>query len=85
MSGNRATGAPLRVSRQRGLCQSQAVFYFQKACSGGDAVGCRNLAILYDAGTQIAQNLGTAKQYYQNGCTGNDQPSCDALKNAKFQ
>jgi TIR domain/Sel1 repeat len=64
--------------------QKAAVFY-QKGCDGGDPWGCRDVALLYLAGNGISQNIDKAKQLYKKGCSLGDQPSCDALKNAKFQ
>lgn len=55
------------------------------ACDGGWGQSCRNLAHLYFIGDGVAQDLARAAQLYQKGCTLGDQPSCDALKDPKFQ
>ena len=46
----------------------KAAQLYQKACDGGDALGCSILGALYENGQGVKQNFSTAKQYYGKAC-----------------
>ena len=48
----------------------------QKACDGGNAVGCYNLGVLY----KNSQSFSTAKQYYGKACDLGLQLGCDGYR-----
>lgn len=52
---------------------------FQKACDGGDMVGCFDLALLYDNGDGGSQDYSQARTLYQRSCDGGDMNACFGL------
>lgn len=58
----------------------KALTYYRKACSGGNALACSNLASLYDTGTDtIPQDKLMASELYMVGCSGGDVFACNNL------
>jgi hypothetical protein len=49
---------------------------FQKACDGGDMVGCFDLALLYDNGDGGSQDYSQARTLYQRSCDGGYIDGC---------
>jgi TPR repeat protein len=58
---------------------AQAAALYRKACDGGSAIGCRNLAIMYSAGSGVHQDYAQAATQYRKGCNGGDAGSCSNL------
>jgi hypothetical protein len=58
---------------------AQTVSLYRRACDGGSATGCRNLAILYSTGNGVAKDTGWAATYYRKGCDKGDAGSCSNL------
>src|SRR6266436_1962843 len=48
--------------------QTQAFTFFLKACNGGYAIGCANLANQYYNGLGVAMDRSRAVQLYQRSC-----------------
>lgn len=60
--------------------EEKAVEYYKKACSGGSALACSNLASFYDNGSNtIPQNKLMASELYMVGCSGGDAFACNNL------
>ncbi|WP_181881518.1 tetratricopeptide repeat protein [Helicobacter sp. MIT 99-5507] len=58
----------------------KAMSYYKKACSGGVALACSNLASIYDNGTEnIPQDRFMASELYMVGCNGGDVFACNNL------
>lgn len=53
----------------------KAVNYYYKACVGGDAVACANLAMAYDNGQGVKEDKDQAAQLYEVACQGGDSRS----------
>jgi TPR repeat protein len=58
---------------------AQAAALYRKACDGGSALGCRNLALMYSAGNGVSQSYAQALTLYRKACTGGDAGSCSNL------
>lgn len=58
---------------------AQAAALYRKACDGGSAGGCRNLALMYSAGNGVQQNYAQAAALYRKACNGGDTGSCSNL------
>jgi uncharacterized protein len=58
---------------------AQAAALYRKACDGGSAIGCRNLALMYSAGNGVSQSYAQAATLYRKGCNGGDAGSCSNL------
>ncbi|WP_110558075.1 tetratricopeptide repeat protein [Helicobacter cinaedi] len=54
----------------------KAVDYYYKACVGGDAVACANLAMAYDNGQGVKEDKDQAAQLYEVACQGGDSLGC---------
>lgn len=50
--------------------------YYYKACVGGDAVACANLAMAYDNGDGVKEDKAQASQLYEVACQGGDSLGC---------
>jgi hypothetical protein len=66
-----ATGAESAAVDQR-----QAFNYFLKACNGGYATGCSNLANQYYNGYGVVMDRARAVQLYQQSCDLGGVPAC---------
>jgi len=64
-------------NKRVGQDYQKAAQLFQKACDGGEALGCGSLGILYEYGQGVRQNFTTAKQHYGKACDLGLQPGCD--------
>ena len=51
----------------------------QKACDGGEAVGCTALGFLYQNGQGVKQNYQKAAQLYQKACDSGEAGGCAIL------
>lgn len=51
----------------------------QRACDGGELVGCRRLALAYEGGVGVVEDLDRATTLYRRGCDGGDGRSCALL------
>ncbi|MDE6885855.1 MAG: sel1 repeat family protein [Helicobacteraceae bacterium] len=59
---------------------AKALKYYKRACSGGNALACSNLASIYDNGTDIIpQDKLMASELYMVGCNGGDVFACNNL------
>lgn len=56
--------------------EQKGVNYYYKACTGGDAVACANLAIAYDNGKGVKEDKAQAAQLYEVACQGGDSLGC---------
>ncbi|MDA3058153.1 tetratricopeptide repeat protein [Campylobacter sp. VBCF_05 NA6] len=53
----------------------------EKACVGGDTIGCSNIAWLYLNGYGVQKDLSKAIQIYKNECYGHfNKDACETLK-----
>lgn len=57
----------------------QALALFTKACDGGDALGCSNLASFTWDGEGVPRDPKKAAQYAEKACTGGDAFGCGTL------
>jgi len=57
----------------------KAASLYQKACNGGNAVGCSNLGNMYHDGEGVRQDYKKAASLYQKACDGGDATGCTAL------
>ena len=57
----------------------KAAQLYQKACDGGDALGCHNLGLLYKNGQGVNQDYQKAAQLYQKACDGGNAVGCFSL------
>jgi hypothetical protein len=55
---------------------NKAVAILTKECDSGDAVSCRSLAMLYEAGRSIAKDTKKAAVLYRKACDGGDDIGC---------
>lgn len=69
----------------RGVKQdfTEAVALFRKACAGGDALGCFNLGVLYEAGTNVRQSNSDALNYYGKACDLKSEGGCESYARVK--
>lgn len=71
------TGLIYMYGANNGMPQPQkAVDYYYKACVGGDAVACANLAMAYDNGQGVKEDKDQAAQLYEVACQGGDSLGC---------
>ena len=54
----------------------KAAQLLQKACDGGNALGCYNLGVLYAKGQGVRQDYQKAAQLYQKACDGGNAVGC---------
>lgn len=57
----------------------QAAALYRKACDGGSAFGCRNLALKYSVGNGVSQSYSQAATLYRKACKEGDAGSCSNL------
>jgi uncharacterized protein len=69
-SGIRASATP---------ASAQAAALYRKACDGGSALGCRNLALMYATGNGVSQSYAQALTLYRKACNGGDAGGCSNL------
>ena len=55
---------------------AQAFTFFLKACNGGHATGCGNLANQYYNGLGVTEDRARAVQFYQRACDLGSVPGC---------
>ena len=58
---------------------------FEKACTGGDFMGCSNLGSHYLQGQGVPQDLERARELYEKACNGGDAKGCESLKHLRQQ
>ena len=58
----------------------KAAKLWQKACDGGEALGCASLGALYAIGQGVRQDFSTAKQHYGKACDLGLQLGCDGYR-----
>lgn len=56
--------------------KAKAAALWQKACNGGDMLGCANLGFLYRHGEGVAQDAAKAAQLYTQACDGGNMGGC---------
>ena len=54
----------------------KAAQLYQKACDGGDAMGCTKLGYLYADGKGVRQDYQKAAQLYQKACDSGEAAGC---------
>jgi TPR repeat protein len=59
---------------------SQAVFFYRKACDGGDMVGCQYLGMMYAMGSGVQADQVQAAFFKSKACAGGDQDACEKPK-----
>lgn len=57
----------------------KAAKLWQKACDGGEALGCASLGALYAIGQGVRQDHQKAAQLYQKACDGGEASGCSNL------
>ena len=57
----------------------QAVFFYRKACDGGDMVGCEYLGMMYFSGQGVLR-MRAAAGLYRRACDGGNAEACGLLK-----
>lgn len=64
--------------RGRGVprAPSQAVSLYQRACEGGDMLGCENLGVMYQNGGGVPQDEVRARALFQQACAGGQPSAC---------
>ena len=71
------TGLIYMYGASSGMPEPQkAANYYYKACTGGDAVACANLAMAYDNGQGVKEDKVQAAQLYEVACQGGDSLGC---------
>jgi hypothetical protein len=53
-----------------------AAGYYGRACDGGNAQGCRSLALLYETGEGVAVSAERAAELMRRACELGDRDSC---------
>jgi TPR repeat protein len=59
--------------------------YFESACDGGSANGCKNLGVLYENGQGVTQDYAEARRLYTKACDGGSENGCSDLGNLVFK
>jgi TPR repeat protein len=79
----RASGAAADNSKgdeaMRGQRYTEAFSSYQKACSEGMMLGCRNLGELYHEGLGVEKDFGKAQQCFAKACDGGNMWGCNSL------
>jgi hypothetical protein len=57
----------------------EAARLYERACQGGELVGCTNLGLLYEAGEGVPQDQARANGLYQIACEGGELLACDLV------
>ena len=52
---------------------------FQERCELGDGMGCTQLAIMYEKGEGVGQNLATSQKLLEKACELNESNACGFL------
>ena len=52
---------------------------YEKACDGGNALGCHNLGVLYATGEGVPQDFVRAASLFERACVGGDADGCLTL------
>jgi len=58
----------------------KAAELFQKACDGGEALGCLFSGLAYEDGQGVKQDFPTAKQYFGKACDLGLQLGCNSYR-----
>src|SRR4051812_12546213 len=58
---------------------TQTAALYQKACDGGQMLGCNNLGVFYEHGTGVGQDAAKAAALYQKACDGGEMRGCNNL------
>ena len=54
---------------------------FQKACDGGDILGCNNLGVSYENGEGgLAKDRKRARELFSEACRGGEEQGCQTLR-----
>jgi TPR repeat protein len=56
--------------------QSQANYFYAKACNSGDHNGCTALALQYEFGEGTDKNMQRATQLWNKACRMGDELAC---------
>jgi hypothetical protein len=62
---------------------SQAVFFYRKACDGGDMVGCQYLGMMYFTGSGVKIDASQGALLYRKACEGGNADACEKPKPPK--
>ncbi len=54
----------------------KAKIFLEKACSGEDGLGCKELGVLYEYGRGTEKNLPKAAEYYKTSCEKEESFGC---------
>lgn len=63
----------------RGQLYTEAFSSYQKACSEGLMLGCRNLGDLYHEGLGVTKDLYMAQKLFRQACDGGNMWGCNSL------
>jgi TPR repeat protein len=58
---------------------ARAIAFYQKACDGGEMLGCSNLGVFYEQGTGGIRDAAKAAALYQKACDGGSMLGCNNL------
>ena len=53
--------------------------HFDRKCVGGDLEACRQLGVMYAAGTGVSPDLRRSTALFVQACSGNNLAACNAL------
>jgi hypothetical protein len=79
--------ARIMVAKQPLPDQARAAELYRRACDGGSAQGCRELASLLEMGHGVPMDRAKALELYERACEGRDALACSAggtLASASF-
>jgi hypothetical protein len=65
-------GVPQDPARAAGL--------YQRACEGGELIGCTNVGLLYVTGVGLAPDTARAAGFFRVACEGGEQLGCGLLR-----
>jgi len=78
LAGRLIAEAPTQAETARAAIYARAYDLADRACAGGDGVGCHHLATLYDSGLGTNRAPARALALYTQACNAKVAPSCVA-------
>ena len=61
------------------FAQKKASELYNKACDGGEMLGCTNLGYLYSHGKGVIQDIQKANLLWEKACNEGYNTACDSL------
>jgi TPR repeat protein len=71
-------GTAFLIGQGTAVDLTQARYFLEKGCRNHYALGCFNLATMYQDGRGVPQDPAMAAKYYKEACDQGDQESCEA-------